>query len=238
MMLINFLQRLITYCNFKVEDIVHVNKKLYIFFFISILMLHCFCIAFNFTMFYLLKSHYLFLNYLNYLVKFSLLLFIYAKSNISVFLIFIILNIKYNIRVFFKGSNMSYSKSSKSSSSKSASEPNSGNDPDKDPDNEPDKEKKLQVPHLPVEIIDEPKKNFSKYKNKSIIYMWFNKITSKVYIGSASDGFIRLNNYYQPSTLNRNDTVSRIYKGILKYGHSSFKLIIFVGILIVFLNIR
>lgn len=56
--------------------------------------------------------------------------------------------------------------------------------------------------------------------------MWFNKITGKVYIGSASDGFIRLNNYYQPSTLNRNDTVSRIYKGILKYGHSSFKLII------------
>lgn len=49
--------------------------------------------------------------------------------------------------------------------------------------------------------------------------MWFNKITGKVYIGSAIDGKVRLSRYYMPSVLKTN---SRIYKNILKYGHNSF----------------
>ena len=49
--------------------------------------------------------------------------------------------------------------------------------------------------------------------------MWFNKITGKVYIGSAIDGQKRLSRYFMPSVLKTN---SRIYKNILKYGHNSF----------------
>jgi group I intron endonuclease len=59
----------------------------------------------------------------------------------------------------------------------------------------------------------------SDLKNQAVIYMWFNKITGKVYIGSAIDGKKRLSRYYMPSVLKTN---SRIYKNILKYGHSSF----------------
>jgi group I intron endonuclease len=59
----------------------------------------------------------------------------------------------------------------------------------------------------------------SDLKNQAVIYMWFNKITGKVYIGSAIDGKKRLSRYYMPSVLKTN---SRIYKNILKYGHNSF----------------
>lgn len=59
----------------------------------------------------------------------------------------------------------------------------------------------------------------SDLKNQAVIYMWFNKITGKVYIGSAIDGKKRLYRYFCPSVLKTN---SRIYKNILKYGHNSF----------------
>lgn len=52
-------------------------------------------------------------------------------------------------------------------------------------------------------------------KNQAVIYMWFcDKITGKVYIGSAIDGKKRLSRYFMPSVLKTN---SRIYKNILKY---------------------
>jgi group I intron endonuclease len=57
------------------------------------------------------------------------------------------------------------------------------------------------------------------FKNQTIIYMWFNKITGKVYIGSGVDGSLRLSRYFMASVLKAN---SRIYKNILKYGHDSF----------------
>ena len=57
------------------------------------------------------------------------------------------------------------------------------------------------------------------FKNQTIIYMWFNKITGKVYIGSGFDGSSRLSRYFMPSVLKSN---SRIYKNILKYGHDAF----------------
>ena len=59
----------------------------------------------------------------------------------------------------------------------------------------------------------------SDLKYQAVIYMWFNKITGKVYIGSAIDGKKRLSRYYMPSVLKTN---SRIYKNILKYGHHYF----------------
>lgn len=59
----------------------------------------------------------------------------------------------------------------------------------------------------------------SDLKNQAVIYMFFNKITGKVYIGSAIDGKARLSRYFMPSVLKAN---SRIYKNILKYGHNSF----------------
>lgn len=59
----------------------------------------------------------------------------------------------------------------------------------------------------------------SDLKNQAVIYMWFNKITGKVYIGSAIDGKKRLYRYFSPSVLKTN---SLIYKNILKYGHNSF----------------
>lgn len=36
----------------------------------------------------------------------------------------------------------------------------------------------------------------SDLKNQAVIYMWFNKITGKVYIGSAIDGKKRLYRYF------------------------------------------
>jgi len=60
----------------------------------------------------------------------------------------------------------------------------------------------------------------SDFKQKTIIYMWFNKVTGKVYIGSAVDGSKRLSRYFQLSVLKKSK--SKIYRNILKYGNSSF----------------
>lgn len=64
---------------------------------------------------------------------------------------------------------------------------------------------------------------YKDFKDVSIIYMWFNKITGRVYIGSGLNGSKRLGTYFQPSILKKN---SLIYKSILKYGHESFSVII------------
>jgi len=61
------------------------------------------------------------------------------------------------------------------------------------------------------------------FNNKTIIYMWFNKITGKVYIGSAVDGARRISTYYQPSIIKKN---SLIYNNISKHGHHNFSVII------------
>lgn len=78
-------------------------------------------------------------------------------------------------------------------------------------------------PSTPIKVYDDAKNSkfdmLSDFKNQAIIYMWFNKNTGKVYIGSAIDGKKRLSRYFMPSVLKTN---SRIYKNILKYGHNSF----------------
>lgn len=63
------------------------------------------------------------------------------------------------------------------------------------------------------------------FKNNTIIYMWFNKITGEVYIGSSLKGNNRLNSYYWYLKLNSTKK-SKIYNSINKYGHSNFSLAI------------
>ena len=50
-------------------------------------------------------------------------------------------------------------------------------------------------------------------KNVALIYLWFNKVTGKVYVGSSVNGSKRLISYYQPSVLKRKII---IYQSILK----------------------
>lgn len=88
-------------------------------------------------------------------------------------------------------------------------------------------DKRPILPSSYVKLYDnakEFKSNIIKdFKEKTIIYMWFNKITGKVYIGSAVDGAKRLSTYFQFSILKKN---SLIYNNILKYGHTNFSVII------------
>jgi GIY-YIG catalytic domain len=63
-------------------------------------------------------------------------------------------------------------------------------------------------------------------KNKTGIYMWTNNLTNKSYIGSAIDFSNRFKNSYNISYLERETKTnnSMIYKALLKYGYSNFKL--------------
>lgn len=59
-------------------------------------------------------------------------------------------------------------------------------------------------------------------KNKSGIYRWTNLNTGSTYVGSSVNLAKRLNYYYNYSCLTKKNMV--IYKAILKYGYSNFKL--------------
>jgi len=63
------------------------------------------------------------------------------------------------------------------------------------------------------------------FKDKTIIYMFFNKITEEIYIGSGLQGGRRISSYFSPSVL-KSTTRSQIYNSLIKYGHSNFSLII------------
>lgn len=82
-------------------------------------------------------------------------------------------------------------------------------------------------PHTPVkvyiDVLVSKSDIYKDFKDVSIIYMWFNKITGRVYIGSAANGSRRLGTYFQPSILKQK---SMIYQSILKYGHASFSVAI------------
>lgn len=62
--------------------------------------------------------------------------------------------------------------------------------------------------------------------NKTRIYKWTNKLTEEFYIGSAINLKSRFKNYYNISYLEREikSNKSIIYKSLLKYGYSNFKL--------------
>ena len=98
--------------------------------------------------------------------------------------------------------------------------------PNKPSEPEGDSKMKSPVyPHTPVKVYENvalSKKDISKnFKGVPLIYMWFNKITGKVYIGSSIDGSKRLSGYFQPSILKKK---SIIYQSILKHGHANFSL--------------
>ena len=104
-------------------------------------------------------------------------------------------------------------------------------------DNKPNKSSNLEdknnidkspiYPHTPFKVYLDAsvsKPEITKdFKDASIVYMWFNKTTGKVYIGSSINGSRRLGTYFQPSILRKK---SLIYQSILKYGHASFSVII------------
>lgn len=82
------------------------------------------------------------------------------------------------------------------------------------------------LPKKPLEVFEnsEVGRNIvnKKYKGRAIIYMWFNKITGKYYVGS-SYGKNRISNYYSTYYLNKK---SQISKSILEYGHNNHMLFI------------
>jgi len=63
-------------------------------------------------------------------------------------------------------------------------------------------------------------------KNKTGIYKWTHVISGKSYVGSSINLSNRFRNYYSLAYLKREMTKnnSMIYRALLKYGHSSFKL--------------
>jgi group I intron endonuclease len=78
-------------------------------------------------------------------------------------------------------------------------------------------------PHTPVKHYENAKASklelLKFIKDKTIIYMWYNKVTDSVYIGSAVEGRQRIIGYYQNSVLKKR---SKIYSSILKHGHENF----------------
>lgn len=77
----------------------------------------------------------------------------------------------------------------------------------------------------PVKVFKGNDRNryVKEYSGKAIVYQWTNLITGQIYVGSAMNGGIRLNQYSTPSHLNRNRLS---YNNIRKYGHSNFSLAI------------
>jgi len=63
-------------------------------------------------------------------------------------------------------------------------------------------------------------------KNKTGIYRWTHIISGKSYVGSSLDLSIRFKNYFNISYLKSESKINNsiIYKALLKYGYSSFKL--------------
>ena len=59
-------------------------------------------------------------------------------------------------------------------------------------------------------------------KGKTGVYRWTNLLNSKTYIGSANDLTVRFWVYFSKKRLI--DSNMTIYKAILKYGHTNFKL--------------
>lgn len=74
-------------------------------------------------------------------------------------------------------------------------------------------------------LLDSKREIIKEFKDKTIIYMFFNKITEEIYIGSGLQGGRRISTYFSPSVL-KSTTRSRIYNSLTKYGHSNFSLII------------
>lgn len=75
-------------------------------------------------------------------------------------------------------------------------------------------------------LLLQKSKIFEDNKGKSGIYRWVNKINNDTYIGSSIDLSIRLRKYFSRNGLEKKLLIdnSRIYKALLKYDYSNFKL--------------
>jgi group I intron endonuclease len=61
-------------------------------------------------------------------------------------------------------------------------------------------------------------------KGKSGVYRWVNKVTGKTYVGSSVDLSIRFKNYHNYTYISDPAKNMAIYRALLKYGYSNFKL--------------
>lgn len=73
------------------------------------------------------------------------------------------------------------------------------------------------------DCIQGKKEIFENYKNITGIYMWYNNINGKKYIGSAYKLYNRINNYFRPIYKPTNRLIDR---SMIKYGKDNFSLII------------
>jgi len=82
------------------------------------------------------------------------------------------------------------------------------------------KNKSMFIYINPLDNLDKIRKDT---KGFSGIYLWYNKINGKIYIGSGTDLYRRIKNYFQPVYQKRSYP---IFNAINKYGLNSFILII------------
>nr|YP_009268538.1 hypothetical protein [Beauveria caledonica]AMD61802.1 hypothetical protein [Beauveria caledonica] len=70
------------------------------------------------------------------------------------------------------------------------------------------------------------KQIYKDLRNQSGIYLWTNTITGKKYVGSSINLNIRLKNYFSKNYLEYKIQLDKslIYRALLKYGYSNFKL--------------
>ena len=84
---------------------------------------------------------------------------------------------------------------------------------------------KLKIkPHIIYENSLDARFILTNYKNKKGVYLWYNNINDKFYIGSSVNLYNRLKAYFNMNSLKKENML--IYKAILKYGHENFSLII------------
>lgn len=82
------------------------------------------------------------------------------------------------------------------------------------------------VTTTPVFVYDnaaDVHKDIGRWRGKAIVYQWFNLITGRTYVGSSTNGAIRLSRYFVPGISN---SVRPLERALAKYGHFLFALAI------------
>lgn len=85
---------------------------------------------------------------------------------------------------------------------------------------------KLNPIHSYFNIDTKKKQILINNKGKAGVYKWTNVVSGKSYVGSSTNLFIRFKNYFNISFLKRalEKYNSKIYRALLKYGYSEFRL--------------
>lgn len=85
----------------------------------------------------------------------------------------------------------------------------------------------FKIPIIFYQNVEICKRNiYEENRGKSGIYYWKNKITGKLYVGSAVNLTRRLNEYFNPKALEKSLLTknSKIYSSLLKNGYENFSL--------------